>query len=78
MMRTAFLVVSVLFAITQILRLRYCLYKCIDKHDIAISIASCFVSFTLPITIAHTIEHIAYFVKPNLQCHIVRILWLVR
>lgn len=77
MLRYIFVSGAIGFALYQIFRLRFCLYRCTDRHDIAISIASCFVSLTLPISIAHSVEHLSFFVKPNLQSHIVRIIWMV-
>lgn len=69
--------ISVFIAITQIIRLRYCLFKCTDRHDIAIAAAAMFLSLTIPISVAHSLEHLTYFVKPNMQKHIVRIIWIV-
>jgi hypothetical protein len=56
---------------------RRCLYECKDKKVLAITISSCFVYLTIPISIYHTVEHLKFFMKPKLQSQIVRIVWLV-
>ena len=59
------------------LRVRNCMYYCVDKHKLAQVIAECFVGMTLPISAFHAWEHLTNFVRPRLQSQIVRIIWMV-
>lgn len=59
------------------LRVRGCVYHCVDKHLLALQIAECFVGMTIPISAYHAWEHLTNFVKPRLQSQIVRIIWIV-
>ena len=59
------------------LRVRSCVYQCVDKHVLALQIAECFVGMTIPISVYHAWEHLTNFVKPRLQSQIVRIIWIV-
>ena len=69
-----------LYVITSVylsLRVRNCMYYCVDKHKLAQVIAECFVGMTLPISAFHAWEHLTNFVRPRLQSQIVRIIWMV-
>ena len=59
------------------LRVRSCMYNCVDKHQLALTIAECFVGITVPISAYHAWEHLTNFVRPRLQSQIVRIIWMV-
>lgn len=61
----------------HLLSLKKCLIECRDQHLIAISIAKCCVSLTVPISLFHSYEHLSCFTKPRLQSQIVRIIWMV-
>ncbi|CAM9675587.1 unnamed protein product, partial [Ectocarpus fasciculatus] len=53
------------------------LVECRDQHVIALSIAQCCVSLTVPISLYHCYEHLSCFTKPRLQSQIVRIICMV-
>ena len=57
--------------------LKKCLVECRDQHVIAMSIAQCCVSLTVPISLYHCYEHLSCFTKPRLQSQIVRIICMV-